>query len=209
MRTKHQRIIDLIFSIRAIYNASLKTRFTGVLMLQKIIFLCANKYRHNKYRVLNQSFYRWDYGPMSEEVYSDFGTLTELGLIEGDEEDTRLTEKGVALYKSIEEIFLEESDVVSVLDEVVDDVKNLNSLMKDVYSLDVYVEELDEIIPMDAVEEGMHILTPLWEDEAIEIYKLKNEWIETLELMLDPVANIEIRKSIEDLKNGRIQPLER
>ena len=69
MRDKKQKLIDILLDLRAIQIASRKAKFDGLLMLQKIAFVAGERYKESSQRVLNQSFYRWDWGPMSDDVY--------------------------------------------------------------------------------------------------------------------------------------------
>jgi hypothetical protein len=63
MRSKKQKIADILLDLRVIETASRKAKFDGLLMLQKIAFVAAEKYKESHQRVLNQSFYRWDERP--------------------------------------------------------------------------------------------------------------------------------------------------
>jgi len=209
MRTKNDKFIDMLLTLEAIKIASKFTKNITILMIQKILFLSADFYRENKLRVLNQSFYRWDYGPMSEEVYADFNSLSDQGFIQGDvTKDVHITNNGLKLLEASSELLEQEKRFIEPLEEVAKNVTRLDELLKKVYAKKVYIEEMDKTLPIDRVPEGMHILTPIWRDEAKESLILDKGWIETLELMLVPEVDAAIRKSIEDVKKGRIRPLE-
>jgi uncharacterized protein YwgA len=201
-------LIDLALSLRAIKKASDKTRFRGLLMLQKIMFVAGYRYRASRERVLGQSFYRWDYGPMSDEVYEDFTTMGNLGLISGaKDEEITLTPEAESVLTRLSPLFEENLGELSELDEVADQVKNLDSLMKYVYSMKVRVEELDRTMPMDEIPKGYELLSPLFDDEAEKKFKFDDAWLETFELMLDRKADREIKQAIDDARNGRVKPL--
>lgn len=209
MRTKNDKFIDMLLTLEAIKIASKFTKNITILMIQKIIFLSADFYRENKLRVLSQSFYRWDYGPMSEEVYADFNSLSDQGFIQGDvTKDVHITNNGLKLLDASSELLEKEKRFIEPLEEVAKNVTRLDELLKKVYAKKVYIEEMDKTLPIDKVPEGMHILTPMWRDEANESLILDKAWIETLELMLVPEVDAAIRKSIEDARKGRIHPLE-
>jgi uncharacterized protein YwgA len=209
MRTKNDKFIDMLLTLEAIRIASKFTKNITILMIQKILFLSADFYRENKLRVLSQSFYRWDYGPMSEEVYADFNSLSDQGFIQGDvTKDVHITSDGLKLLEASSELLQKEKRFIEPLEEVAKNVTKLDELLNKVYAKKVYIEEMDKTLPVDKVPEGMHILTPMWRDEAKESLVLDKAWIETLELMLVPEVDTAIRKSIEDAKKGRIRPLE-
>lgn len=209
MHTKNDKFIDLLLTLEAIQIASKFTKNITILMVQKILFLAADFYRENKLRVLSQSFYRWDYGPMSDEVYADFDLLSDQGFIQGDvTKDVHITNNGLKLLNASSELLEKEKRFIEPLKKVAKNVKRLDELLRKVYSKEVYVEEMDKTLPIEKVPEGMHILTPAWRDEAKETMALDKSWIETLELMLVPEVDTAIRKSIEDAKKGRVHPLE-
>ena len=208
-RTRNDKFIDILLTLYTIQIAAVQTRVVSILMIQKILFLTSIQYRENLLRVLSQSFYRWHKGPMSDEVYSDFNDMSNYGFITGDiTKDVHITEHGQRVLDSTFQLIQKEKQLVEPLRRIASDVKRLDELMEKVYSKEVYVEEMDKILPIIQVPEGMHILTPIWRDEAKETMTLDNAWIETLELMLVPEVDAAIRKSIEDAKKGRIHPLE-
>ena len=66
----------------------------GRTRLQKFAFLSEYKMLSNKIKGLNLKFFRWNIGPMSEEVYQDCEVLCRVGLINGTEWPIALTEFG-------------------------------------------------------------------------------------------------------------------
>lgn len=209
MRTKNDKIIDLLMTLIAIVKASEHAKQVTILMIQKILFLAADYFRGGKLRVLSQSFYRWDYGPMSDEVYADFGYLTDNNLIDGDvTKEVHITDDGLKLLNSTKDLVLKEKKFFNKIEEIANNVERLDELLDIVYAKEVYVEEMDEVVLIDKIPEGMHILTPVWRDEALEKLSLNKSWIETLDLMLVPKIDAEIRRSLKDAKEGRIRPLE-
>lgn len=209
MRNKKQKMLDILLDLRAIQVASVKVKFDGLLMLQKIVFVAGERYRESHQRVLNQSFYRWDWGPMSEDVYEDFSQMKQLGLVQGEEDkEISLTAKGERVLDESEEFFRSEQKLVSKIDEVAASGKNLDALLKAVYSMRVYVDELDREVMISEVPKGTEMLAPLWGSEATEVLDLNEKWAETLDLLLDPEADSRIRKSMEDARKGRLLPLE-
>lgn len=208
MRTRSQKLIDLALSLRAIKEASSKTRFRGLLMLQKIMFVAGYRYKASRERVLGQSFYRWDYGPMSDDVYEDFSALSELGLISGDkDEEIKLTPEAESVLAGLSSFFEENREELTKLDEVTDQVEDLDSLMKYVYSMKVRVEELDKTMSMDEIPEGYELLTPLFDDEAEKKIKVDDAWLETLELTLDREADRAVKQAMDDARKGHVKPL--
>ena len=209
MRTRADEITDKLLTLRAIQIASNKTRFQGRLMLQKIIFVAGHKYREAKERVLGQSFYRWDYGPMSDDVYRDVESLEKLDLITGElDKEIKLTERGKEILRKCEPIFSSKRELLSKLDETAINAGNLNDLLDKVYSMETFVEEMDKKLIIRDIPEGKTMLSPLWENEADLTLRLDNSWLETLDLMLDPEVDAEIQRAMEDARKGRVRSLE-
>jgi uncharacterized protein YwgA len=209
MRNKKQKLIDILLDLRAIQIASMKAKFDGLLMLQKITFVAGERYKESNQRVLNQTFYRWDWGPMSDDVYEDFSQMKELGLVQGDaDEEIRLTDKGQRVLVAATSLFQHDEKLVSKIDEVAAGVKDLDALLKDVYSMKVFIEELDKEVRIGEIPKGIVMLTPMWESEAKETLDLSTEWAETLDLLMDSETDSRIRKSMEDARKGKLLPLE-
>ncbi len=209
MRNKKQKIIDMLLNLRMIQEVSKKTAFDGLLMLQKTVFAAAEKYKESNERVLSESFYRWDWGPMSEEVYEDFGQMKDLGLIQGEkDEEIELTERGASVLTAVNEVFQDNVGLLGPLDEVALNVRDLDTLLDEIYSMKVYVEELDDEMEIGKIPEGTEMLSPVWEDKAKAVFRIDNSWLETLDLLLDADTDSKIRKSISDVRRGRIHPLE-
>lgn len=208
-RTRNDKFIDILLTLYAIQIATVQARVVSILMIQKILFLATDFYRENLLRVLSQSFYRWHRGPMSDEVYADFNDMSKYGFITGDvTKDVRITEHGRRILDTTFELIQKEKRLVEPLRRIASDVKRLDELMDQVYEKNVFIEEMDKTLPIAQVPEGMHILTPVWRDEAKGEFLLDKNWIETLDLMLVPEVDATIRKSIEDARKGRIHPLE-
>lgn len=208
-RSKKQRIIDILLDLKAIETASRRAKFDGLLMLQKVVFAAAEEYRRSQQRVLNQSFYRWDWGPMSEEVYEDFAQMKDLDLIFGERDgEVGLTKKGERILGTVSEVFKSNEELLSKLDRVASNVQDLDALLEEVYSSRVYVEELDKEMMISEIPEGVEMLSPIWESDAKEVFNLDNAWLETLDLLMDSQEDSKIRKSLDDARKGRILPLE-
>jgi Mn-dependent DtxR family transcriptional regulator len=209
MRSKKQKIVDMLLDMRAIQIASRKAKFNGLMMLQKITFVAGERYKASHQRVLNQSFYRWHWGPMSDDVYEDFSSMKELDLVHGAEDkEIVLTEKGEKVLLATADLFRGKEKLLSKIDGVAANVRNLDALLKEVYAMKVHVEEFDKEMQISEIPEGTEMLAPLWESEAKEVLDLGIEWAETLDLMMDPLADSKIRKSMDDAKKGKLLPLE-
>lgn len=209
MRNRKQKILDILLDLRAIQIASGKAKFDGLLMLQKIAFVAGGRYKQARQRVLSQSFYRWNWGPMSDDVYEDFSQMKGLGLVHGSEDqEIQLTDRGRRILEAADELFHNNQKLVSKIDDVASGVRNLDALLEEVYSMKVYVEELGKDVLVSEIPEGTEMLVPVWESEATDTLNLDNSWAETLDLLLDPEADSKIRKSMEDARRGRLLPLE-
>jgi len=208
-RSENEKIIDLILTLRAIQIASKVTRFQGLLMLQKILFLAAIDYRKLKYHVLSQSFYRWDWGPMSNEVYDDFNVLSTLGLIQG-EKDSELfiTPEGEKLLDQTNDIFTNQSNLLKILETKAKEVKDLDSILETVYAQTVFVEDMGREVPMRDIPLGKQIITPVWSLDAKEQLNIDKSWIETFEILINPKMRALVNRSLDEAKHGKLISME-
>jgi len=207
MRSIEEKFLDLIFTLKAIELAQERGKKIGILPIQKIMFIASASFRKKNVRVLNQSFYRWSYGPMSNEVYEDISAARKSELIIGDQ-DISLTEHGIRVLEATSSIFKEDRTLTDPFVEIAEQFDDIDSIMDDVYSMDVYVEELDKEMPMSEIPDGFHILTPVWHDETSDMLKLSDEWRETLDVLLDPTLDKIVRAAMRDAKEGKFSPLE-
>lgn len=205
-RGPEQELTDLLLILYAIDIASRTRIKVGLLVLQKVLFLSALRMKLSGTLALAQSFYRWHYGPMSDEVYQDVEKASSMGLLE-EVEGLRLTERAEQILGACGQLLEENSSVIGPLEEVASNVESIDELLEDVYGLSVHVEELDEDMKISEVPEGTHMLTPLWRDEASDILKIDASWIETLDILLDPEADEAASEALDKAKKGKFLPL--
>lgn len=207
VRSNQQKIIDILLTLYAINFASKKDIKIGLLILQKVLFLSALELKNIGYLALGQAFYRWDYGPMSDEVYKDMEQLSSLGLID-ETEGLKLTDNAGRVLDDCKEIFEDNKSFVNSIKKIALSVESIDELLEKVYDLTVYVEELDEEMRIRDIPEGTEMLTPLWKDEASKIFKLDPSWVATLDILLDPEADKAAFNALEKAKKGKFFTLE-
>lgn len=206
-RSPQQVLTDLLLTLYAVGIASKGQVKVGLLVLQKILFLSALEMKQAGNLALSQSYYRWHYGPMSNEVYKDVERASSSGLVD-QTDGLKLTERAEGILEACAEVFDENKLLIEPLDKVASSVEDIDKLLESVYDMSVYVDELDEEIVIREIPEGTAMLTPLWEDEASAIFDIEPSWIETLDILLLPEADEDASRSLERAKSGKFLPLE-
>lgn len=206
-RSPQQELIDLLLTLHAVRIASKAEIKVGLIVMQKILFLSALEMRQSKSLTLSQTFYRWHYGPMSNEVYDDLHRASSSGLV--DEIDgLRLTEAAEGILDACTDIFEQNQSLIEPLEKAASSVEDIDDLLEKVYDMSVYVDELDEEVVIREIPEGTNILTPLWDDEASTKFNIDPSWMETLDILLHPEADQMASRSLERAKKGKFLPLE-
>jgi len=207
MRTEQEKLIDILVLLRVIERAAKRIDFDGLMMAQKLLFSISVIFRSKNMHGTNQTFYRWNYGPMSDDLYADFSNADNLSLITNTKRPT-LSEHGRDVLETAESLFDNNPEFTEVIDYVSNRVEDLDSLLEEVYAMEVYVEELDERIPVKDIPEGYNILSPVWADEADNTLTIQPGLEDTIEMIIDKDVKKELNEALDDLRSGRVFPLE-
>ncbi len=176
------------------------------LRLMKLAFLASRRFAEESIHALNVRFYRWRYGPMSNDVYEIWERLQRAGLME-EEEVWSLTMSGELLAQGFyDEVLGEEGNapVKAVLDEVADKWRSAWSaqpLINHIYDLPLSIDGSGPAIR--DMPEGSDFDVPLTASEASVSLEVSYSWVETLALSLNPEAMMMLNAAVEDFRAGR------
>ena len=181
----------LLYLIKKHEEAS--DRYLGITKLQKYVFLSENLMNKNCLKGLNYNFFRYNYGPMSKQLYTDINLFKKLGLIY--KERIKLTEKGNEIIKKFQELFLRNKKIIEKIDNQIETLGQMDTeeIKEFVYNIKKYIgchEMKIKDIPM-----FLGILSKLKEENAKAKFDLSEEDIETLNLLLDD----DTRKTISQI----------
>ena len=177
----------------------------------KLAFLTALDLAQARVRALNLGFYRWTWGPLSNEGYDAWDDLTEGQLVQPDEHFV-FTRRGLELAQAFyQEVVCDERNVRvrESIDGVAEAWKGqpaTRKLMEHVYGLEIAPcgEGGSLPIPIRDIEKGTELLEPVSGSEATGWLTVEPGWLETLALILKAEARAPLEAAITDFRTGRI-----
>ncbi len=179
------------------------------LRLMKLAYLGARSCAERRARGLSTSFYRWRWGPLSNEVYHAWEQLAAARLLQ-DDEHIVLTEDGASLADDFYDEVLrseENASIRAALDEVAERWRaqpSTGAIMDYVYSLPARSGAGNgETISSTAL--GAGLLKPLSARAAQSTISVDPGWLETLALLFNAPARARLREAEADFRAGRFQ----
>ena len=213
MRNADQRRTDAALLLALWANAAESPREDegDKLWQMKLAFLAARDLAKGRVTGLNLSFYRWTWGPLSNEVYDAWDDLAENQLLQPEEQFV-FTRRGLDLAHAFySEVVCDERNVR--VREVIDRVAKewhgqprTANLLKRVYDLEV-VPRGDEgslPTPIRDIRKGIDLLEPVPTSEATGWFTVEPGWLETLAFTLRVGARASLEAAITDYRTGRI-----
>lgn len=175
----------------------------------KLAFLVAHRLQQERARALTLSFYRWTWGPMSNEVYDAWETLERAGLMES-EEHFVYSRAGEALANAFyEEVIRDERNVAvhKVIEHLArewQDIPNTAPLLEAVYAMKLTPIGRDQPLAVGDIRKGEELIEPVDPREARSTLYVDRGWLETLALVLTPGAAAPIHAAVADFRAGRV-----
>lgn len=176
----------------------------------KLAFLAALGLSRNEARALTLNFYRWTWGPLSNEVYEVWDDLEGAGLM-CPEERFVVTRRGLELADAFyAEVVCDERNVIvrETLDGVADEWRGeprTSDLLRHVYATGIVPLEGSGPAPVEAIRRGAELLEPVPADQAKSWLTIEPGWRETLALAMTPEARATLDAAIADFREGRIR----
>lgn len=175
----------------------------------KLAFLAALGLSRDEVRALNLNFYRWTWGPLSNEVYEVWDDLEGAGFM-CLEERFVLTEGGLELADAFyEEVVCDERNVVirETLDRIAGEWRGearTSAILDRVHAVEIAPLAGGEPSPVHAIPQGGELLEPVPHDRARSWLTVEPGWRETLALAMNPEARATLAAAIADFREGRI-----
>ena len=175
----------------------------------KLAFLAALGLARGEVRALNLQFYRWTWGPLSNQVYEVWDDLEGAGLM-CPEERFVFTGDGLALAEAFyEEVVCDERNIVvrETLDRVAGEWRGeprTSDILDHVYAIEMAPLAGDVPAPVRAIPQGTELLEPVPPDRARGWLTIEPGWRETLALAMNPEARATLEAAIDDFRAGRI-----
>jgi uncharacterized phage-associated protein len=179
------------------------------LKCMKLPFFAANQMFEQKAKGFNLTFFRYEHGPISKEVYNAWNHLILLGLLIEDRHGFRVTPEGNRLAQAIFGDMLT-TQANKFFRETIEDVAvrygrlSTPRIRQIVYDIEVSLPRSGSRMKVKDIELGEDIILILDEDEAKLTLKLDPAWMETLAIELNPKNKEGLLKAFDDYREGRI-----
>lgn len=174
----------------------------------KLAYLVCHDLRTFASDALTPSFYRWTWGPMSNDIYSTWEILKRSGHLDS-EEKMVVTSRGAELAEAVyHEILGDEANIQirASFDSVVAYWRarqDTESLLDHVYEMVVTPEGDDIARPIREIRKGTELFSPVDPSEARSRIHIDEGWLETLLIELKPGKISPIITATEDFRAGR------
>jgi len=176
----------------------------------KLAFLAAHGLETERVRALNLSFYRWTWGPMSNEVYAAWEVLERSRLMESEEHFVLSREGESMAHEFYEDVVRDERNALvrAVLDRVAGEwleKPNTGPLLEAVYAMELRPVGSDQRLAVRDIRKGEEVLAPVDPGRAQSTLYVDRGWLETLAIELKPGALATLRRAQSDFLEGRFE----
>jgi uncharacterized phage-associated protein len=180
MRTAKETLIDRLLMLYTVGRANQCGFMEGPFKLQKLPFAAQMRMNSQRQKGFSYTFFRYDHGPMSTEVYEDRDALQRSGMITGHQGPVRLTARGREVLSSAAPLFKKNRQIVSHIDWAASKYAGLSfGRLKDaIYGTKVKVR--GKTVLIRDIPACVNVLTKLSEGEAQAEFRLSDDWLDSL-----------------------------
>ena len=203
--TEKEVITDNLLLLYLISKAHEKSnRYVGMTKLQNLVFIVEKILNEKGIKAFNYTFFAWNYGPLSKEIYLDHERLVENDIINNNGNIT-LSKRGKKLFKDLREIFKQNKDILEEIDRIVEEFADFDtrSLVNYVHGLTVNVEGHENTVKIGELHKGTDIISKIDGRNAVKTFEVDESWIETVEILMDTEFYKAIKESEMDAREGR------
>lgn len=177
-------------------------KISGKVKLLKLLYLSESRMIRDKKKGFNFGFYRWDYGPMSNDALQDLDQLSENGLLEKSQYAFSTTSRGRQLLKSCSTLFSRNEEFLEYIRKVIREFGPYTG--KNIKTVVYGIPKTGERKLIRKTKHGEELLRKLLTKEAKKRFVIDDEWVETLSILLDKEAYESLQRGIQDVNEGRI-----
>lgn len=182
-----------------------ETYINGITKLQKITFLTEHRLVSNRIKALNHRFYLHHYGPFSRSLYDDYDYLMANGIIV-EESGVQITKTGKRILAGCEPLFKKNKEIMTEIRSSVRKFGPLpfDTLIGEVYNMEIVPLKGSIPVKISAIPKGEDLLRKLETSEAQQSFSIDDEWVDTLDILLDNNALTLLKLSETDMKEGKV-----
>jgi uncharacterized protein YwgA len=186
-RNDREVTIDRLLLMLLISCANKARSLWGKTKLEKLIYFSQYSMMKTGNKSLNYYFYRWYYGPYSEQVYGDLDVLSKCNLViqRDDSREIITTPKGQEILERFKSVFNENSDTYDTIKEITSEYRTCDAdqIRDAIYNTIVFGTK--NLYVRD-VGLGDPLLYKLPEEKAKNIFKISSGKLETLSILFMP-----------------------
>jgi len=192
---KEQDFKNALQLLYLIYNLGKFRGYIGVTKIQKLSFLIEYRQKINHIDGLNFKWFRWEFGPMSKEIYDLLRILRENEIVISTHKGIVLTQKGIKLVEKFTPIIKENSQAFEIIDQIVEEFGRRNAKFLKNY---IYTSFSLGSTKLKDVDQGVDLIMP--KEEEMKEIKISDDWLETLEIYLDRELYESLNRAIESAR---------
>lgn len=176
----------------------------GITKMQKLTFVAQNEMAHEGIYAISGEFYKWNYGPMSNEVYRTNEVLVGNNLVE--DRALALTDRGETFLADFSYIIGDNKEIFTLIDKCVDEFSqlSLHEIKEKIYSMMVTPLGWLKQSEIKDLPHGTTILR----NKGFTSLEIDADDIETLLIYIDEELYQSILSGMNDVKYGRISGLQ-
>lgn len=176
----------------------------------KLPFLAEYPMFERRSKVFNLTYFQYEYGPISKQIYEIWGDLAGVGcIIFVDRNWIELRDEGHRIAHAFISDVLSKTENRTFLEQLQDAARKYGRLatptiMNIVYNMEVDVLELGERVKVKDAPFGINFTYALDDSEARTKLKVDQGWLETLAIALNPTNKHGVVRAVEDFHEGRV-----
>lgn len=175
------------------------------LKVQKLVFLSQKKLIEKKIKGFSYNFFRWERGPFSANVSEDINGLIQDNFLSWGKGNIKLTKEGEKVLKECSEILESNHNVIQYVDQIVEEYGQLtpDEIKKYVYDLRIMVPRIRKLMRIEDIPMRTLILFKPSLKRVKRTFNVSDDWLVTLELILNPEARESLKRAQRDAREGR------
>lgn len=180
MRSDREITADRLLLLYSVSKTNEYGRMEGPFKLQKIPFASELDMNTNKTRGFNYSFFRYDYGPLSKEIYDDGAELHKAGLITSLKGPIELTDEGKQIVSSLSELYRKNEQVTDYIDGAAKKYARMSfgRLRRHIYALQI--EWAGDAWKVGEIPMHCDMMDALPYNDARVVFELDDDWVDSL-----------------------------
>jgi len=203
-RTEREILTDRLLMLFLIDQTQRKGyQITGKVKLMKMIFQAQTKMVKDKVKAFDYSFYRWDFGPMSNGVLKDLECMVNNELLEKQGTYIFVSNRGREALKQFSELLQRNQEILEYLNRTINEFAPYSGRAIKEATYDISLQSEKKLIRY--AKPSDQILGKIEQDNAKSWFLLDDDSEESLSLLMDKEACKALERGIADARAGKIQ----